>query len=118
MEIRDLASIQPTEVGVRKGKRGKGEKGKDKGSGPATRRILNKNSLLFFPIFPFSLSYTPGYVNAWKLSRSIPTTRCQPSRRTNRISLNGKEIIAGGTMSMPIETVTAATTRSTIRNGK
>ena len=48
----------------------------------------------------------------------MPTTSRQPSTRTNSISLKGSEIITGGSISMPIEIVTLATTMSRIRNGR
>ena len=49
---------------------------------------------------------------------SDPITRFQPSASTNSRILNGAEIITGGNCTMPIESVTEATTRSMIRNGR
>ena len=46
------------------------------------------------------------------------TTRFQPLSRTNNISLNGSEIIAGGSIIIPIDTITLAITMSRIKNGK
>ena len=53
----------------------------------------------------------------WKLFTIDPTTRYHPSAKTNRISLNGREITTGGSNIMPIDIRTLATTMSTIRNG-
>ena len=48
----------------------------------------------------------------------MPTISRQPSTSTNSSSLKGNEISTGGSISMPIETITLATTMSRIRNGK
>ncbi len=58
------------------------------------------------------------HIRTWKLSSSISTTKCQPSTNTNSSSLKGNEINTGGSMSMPIEIVTLATTISRITNGR
>ncbi len=47
----------------------------------------------------------------------LPATRCQPSTRTKKISLNGNETVTGGTIIMPIEIRIDDTTRSMIRKG-
>src|SRR5262245_60122444 len=52
-----------------------------------------------------------------KLSTSDLTIRCQPSTITNSSSLNGSEIITGGSISMPIDIRVLETTMSMIRNG-
>ena len=46
-----------------------------------------------------------------------PTSRFQPSIITNSSTLNGSEIIAGGSCSMPIDSSVVETTRSMSRNG-
>lgn len=47
-----------------------------------------------------------------KLTKSISTTRRQPSASTKRRSLNGSETIVGGSMNIPIETRIDETRRS------
>ncbi len=49
---------------------------------------------------------------------SEPATRLQPSTSTKNISLNGNETTTGGSIIMPIDIKTDATTRSMIRNGR
>ena len=49
---------------------------------------------------------------------SDPTTRFQPSTKTNSRILNGAEIMTGGNWTMPTDRVTEATTRSMTRKGK
>ena len=53
-----------------------------------------------------------------KLLINVPTTRLQPSERTNSSSLNGNEINIGGSINIPIEIITLAMTMSRIKNGK
>ena len=52
-----------------------------------------------------------------KLRTSEPTSRFQPSIITNSRTLNGSEIIAGGSCIMPIDSSVVDTTRSMSRNG-
>ena len=52
-----------------------------------------------------------------KLRTREPTSRFQPSIITNSSILNGSEIIAGGSCSMPIDSSVVETTRSMSRNG-
>ena len=52
-----------------------------------------------------------------KLRTSDATSRFQPSIITNSSTLNGSEIIAGGSCSMPIDSSVVETTRSMSRNG-
>ncbi len=49
---------------------------------------------------------------------SEPATRLQPSTSTKKISLNGSDIITGGSIIMPMDISTEATTRSMIKNGR
>ena len=58
-----------------------------------------------------------GYVPT-KLRISDPATKCQPSTRTKKISLNGSEMTTGGSIIMPIDISTDATTMSMITNGR
>jgi hypothetical protein len=62
------------------------------------------------------LDYPVG--NVPKLSSSICTTNRQPSTSTNNRSLKGTEIIAGGSIIIPIDAVTEAMTISRMRKGK
>src|SRR6185312_17525418 len=52
-----------------------------------------------------------------KLCTKEPAIRLQPSTSTKKISLKGSEIIAGGSIIMPIDIKTDAITRSMTRNG-
>jgi hypothetical protein len=52
-----------------------------------------------------------------KLLTSEPIIKFQPSARTNNINLKGNEIMMGGSIIMPIESKTLATTMSMIKNG-
>lgn len=52
-----------------------------------------------------------------KLSNSDLTTKCQPSTRINSNILNGKDIMTGGNIIMPMDINTLATTISMTRNG-
>src|SRR5207302_641112 len=45
------------------------------------------------------------------------TIRCHPSAMTNRSNLNGSEMLAGGSIIMPIDISTLETTMSITRNG-
>jgi hypothetical protein len=47
----------------------------------------------------------------------LPTTSDQPSTRTKKTTLNGSETITGGSIIMPIDISTQATTMSMTRNG-
>ena len=53
-----------------------------------------------------------------KLCTRLEMVRLHPSTNTNNKSLNGKEIIAGGSMNMPILISTDATTVSMMMNGR
>ncbi len=53
-----------------------------------------------------------------KLCTRLPATRFQPSTSTKKISLNGSETTTGGSIIMPIDISTEATTRSMMRNGR
>ena len=53
-----------------------------------------------------------------KLRTSEPATRCQPSTSTKKISLNGSEITTGGSIIMPIDISTDATTMSMMTKGR
>ena len=56
-------------------------------------------------------------VIVWKPATRFWASSDQPSTSTNSSSLNGSEIIAGGSIIMPIDIRVDATTRSMIRNG-
>ncbi len=62
------------------------------------------------------ISYS--YTNGPKLCSNMPMTKFQPSTITNKINFRGKLTMFGGSINMPIETVTDETTRSKTRNGK
>jgi hypothetical protein len=49
---------------------------------------------------------------------SEPATGVQSSTRTKKISLNGSDTTTGGSIIMPIDVSTEATTRSMIRNNR
>ena len=49
---------------------------------------------------------------------SEPATNDQPSTKTKKISLNGSDTTTGGSIIIPIDISTDATTRSMIRKGK
>ena len=49
---------------------------------------------------------------------SEPATPVQPSTRTKKINLNGSDTTTGGSIIMPMDISTEATTRSMIRNGR
>jgi len=53
-----------------------------------------------------------------KLCTRLVMVRLHPSTSTNNSSLNGSEIMAGGSMNMPILMSTLATTASMMMNGK
>jgi hypothetical protein len=59
----------------------------------------------------FFLSYHP------KLLTIDPITRAQPSTRMNSRILKGSEIMTGGSIIIPMDMSTEATTMSTTRNG-
>ena len=52
-----------------------------------------------------------------KLLTRLPVIKYQPSTSTKKISLKGKEIITGGSIIMPIDMSTEATTISMIKKG-
>jgi hypothetical protein len=49
--------------------------------------------------------------------RRLPATRYQPSTSTKNTSLKGRAIITGGSIIMPMDMRTDATTMSMMRNG-
>jgi hypothetical protein len=53
-----------------------------------------------------------------KLCASEPITRCQPSTSTKSNIFKGTQTVAGGSMNMPIEVSSVATTMSTTSMGK
>lgn len=61
-------------------------------------------------------SHSP-YGTFVKLFSTLITTRFQPSAITNSNILNGKEIIIGGSIIIPIANRTLDTTMSTTKNG-
>ena len=52
-----------------------------------------------------------------KLFAKVPTTNAQPSIKTNNIILNGKDIINGDNIIIPIAIKMLAMTKSIIKNG-
>jgi hypothetical protein len=52
-----------------------------------------------------------------KLSTIDPTIKFHPSTNTNNISFKGNEIMIGGSIIIPMDINTEATTRSTTRKG-
>jgi hypothetical protein len=52
-----------------------------------------------------------------KLFTNDPTIKYQPSVSTNIINLNGNDTITGGSIIMPMESSTLATTISIIKKG-
>src|SRR5690606_41273184 len=52
-----------------------------------------------------------------KLLASVPMINAQPSTSTNSMILNGREMISGESIIIPMAISTLATTRSMIRNG-
>ena len=67
---------------------------------------------------PFFKKETPIQWNhQTKLLIKDPTIKYHPSTSTNSSSLKGREIIIGGSIIMPIESNTQATTISRIKNG-
>ena len=62
----------------------------------------------------------PGQQGAhrhWKVLTSEPMSRFQPSIRMNSKILNGREIMTGGSIIMPMASRMEATTMSRIKNG-
>jgi hypothetical protein len=53
-----------------------------------------------------------------KLPTNEPTIKYHPSANTKSSNLNGKLIITGGTIIIPIDKSTLATTISSIKKGK
>ncbi len=83
--------------------------------------VINSGVILFHYILDFRSVHInlpiPDSEHYPKLLTSEPTSRFHPSAKTNSINLNGNDIMIGGSIIIPIESKTLATTMSMIRNG-
>src|SRR5262249_39751026 len=61
--------------------------------------------------------YPPGGAPEANDSMRLPATRRHPSTSTKKINLNGRLIVTGGIIIMPMAMSSDETTRSIIRNG-
>src|SRR5690606_41425251 len=66
---------------------------------------------------PGGLGIYPAPEALWKLSTRLPATSRHPSTSTKKISLKGRLTTTGGSIIIPIDISTLATTRSLTRNG-